>query len=115
MEETIPKIDILGTGLRIKQIMQEKNFTVKDIQDYLGFGTAQSIYHWFKGRNMPTIDNLYALSELFGVPIDEMICGNRKNTVRRHRLFSYCEAITARLRGITVCEQTEVDIYKFDL
>ena len=111
MGEANPKIDIQGTGLRIKQIMQEKNFTVKDIQDYLGFGTAQSIYHWFKGRNMPTVDNLYALSELFGVPIDEMICGDRKN-IRGHRLFSYCEVITARLRGVAPCEQTEVEIYK---
>ena len=100
MEERNPKIDILATGLRIKQIMQDKNFTVKDIQDYLGFGTAQSIYHWFKGRNLPTIDNLYALSELFGVTVDEMICGNRKRRVKNHRLLSYYEAISVCLREI---------------
>ena len=49
-----------------------------NIQNYLGFATSQSIYHWFAGRNMPSIDNLYALSELFGVPVDEMLTGSRK-------------------------------------
>ena len=29
------------------------------------------------GVNMPTIDNLYALSELFQVPIDAIVRGNR--------------------------------------
>jgi hypothetical protein len=38
---------------------------VKDIQGFLELSTSQSIYHWFDGRNLPTIDNLYALSELF--------------------------------------------------
>lgn len=28
--------------------------------------------------NAGTIDNLYALSELFEVPIDYLVCGNRK-------------------------------------
>ncbi len=51
--------------------------TVLDIQDYLGFATPQSIYHWFTGRNMPSVDNLYALSELFHMPVDAMLCGNR--------------------------------------
>lgn len=44
---------------------------------------------------MPTIDNLYALSELFQVRIDDMICGSRKKYVyqpkiqRKKRLYAY--------------------------
>lgn len=73
-----PVIDIYRTGQKIKQIMQQQNITVRTIQEYLGLATPQSIYHWFSGRNMPTIDNLYALSELFGVSVDAMLCGSRK-------------------------------------
>lgn len=72
-----PILDTFRTGQKIKQIMMQKNYTVQEIQKYLGFSTPQSIYHWFSGRNMPTIDNLYALSSLFHVPIDAMLCGSR--------------------------------------
>ena len=73
-----PIINVRGTGQRIRKIMEERGYTVSDVQEYLNLTTPQSIYHWFRGRNLPTIDNLYALSELFKVPIDEMVCGNRK-------------------------------------
>ncbi len=73
---TFPTINQKATGDKIKQIMKEQNLTVYDIQDYLGFGAVQGIYHWFHGRSMPSIDNLYALSKLFQVPIDEILCGN---------------------------------------
>ena len=48
---------------------------------------------------MPTIDHLYALSVLFQVPIDTIVCGNRITHVsvrtvktdnsREKRLFAY--------------------------
>lgn len=73
-----PAIDIYKTGQNIKRIMLRRGLTVRDIQEFLELSTPQSIYHWFDGRNMPTVDNLYALSEMFRVPIDEMIKGNRR-------------------------------------
>ena len=42
--------------------------------------------HWFEGRNLPTIDNLYALSALFHVPVDALICGNREENYRFSRM-----------------------------
>ena len=66
-----------ATGDYIWQIMQRKNITVRDVQQYLNLGSVQSVYHWLRGRNMPTIDNLYALSALFCMPVDDMLIGNR--------------------------------------
>ena len=80
MQKNYPVIDIIATGKNIKNIMQSRNITVKDIQQFLELETPQSVYHWLNGRNMPTIDNLYALSELFQMPIDTIIIGNRKYT-----------------------------------
>ena len=45
--------------------MDQHKLTVKAVQQFLGLGSAQSIYHWLNGISLPTIDNLYALSELF--------------------------------------------------
>ncbi len=73
-----PVIDVVRTGQNLKSIMQINNISVKDIQSFLGLSTPQSIYHWLDGRNLPTVDNLYALSELFMMPVDRLICGNRE-------------------------------------
>ncbi|MGN0425063.1 MAG: helix-turn-helix domain-containing protein [Acetatifactor sp.] len=78
MKRKYPVIDMERTGQNIKRIMIQHGFAVKDVQEFLRLNTPQSIYHWFDGRNLPTIDNLYALSELFHVPIDALLIGNRK-------------------------------------
>lgn len=72
-----PLIDKSETGRRIRRIMEEKNLSVKDLQSYLGFATSQAVYHWLGGRSLPSIDNLYALSQLFQMQMDDLICGNR--------------------------------------
>lgn len=95
--EKYPVINVYRTGRKIKHIMQSRGRTVCDVQNYLGLSTPQGIYHWFCGRNMPSIDNLYALSELFHVPVDAMLCGNRKaefdfrNCSSDYRLYAYYE------------------------
>lgn len=82
-----PLIDTKKTGIRLRRIMDERGFTVKDVQQYLELASVQSVYHWLNGQSMPTIDNLYALSELFRMPIDDMICGNRRK-VMENRAYS---------------------------
>ena len=76
----IPVIDKSATGINLRKIMDRRSITVKDVQRYLGLGSVQSMYHWLNGISMPTIDNLYALSELFQLTVDELVCGNRENS-----------------------------------
>ena len=94
----VPTIDVKETGLNIHRIMNERGITAKDIKEYLNLASVQSVYYWCKGVNMPTIDNLYALSQLFRVPIDDIVCGNRKaiilepivlDTPQEKRLYLY--------------------------
>ena len=73
-----PLINKRETGVNLRRIMDKRGITPKDVQEYLGLGCVQSVYRWIDGVNMPTIDNLYALSQLLQVPIDEIVCGNRK-------------------------------------
>ncbi|MDE7320018.1 MAG: helix-turn-helix transcriptional regulator [Lachnospiraceae bacterium] len=77
-ESMYPTIDMKATGRRIRRIMNQRKLSVKDVQKYLNLSSVQSIYHWLHGQSMPTIDNLYALSELFQLPVDAMLVGNRK-------------------------------------
>lgn len=96
MKEKYPVIDMARTGQNIKRIMRLRGLSVKDIQEFLELSTPQSIYHWFDGRNLPAIDNLYALSELFHMPVDALLIGNRKFECKcqsdmYQRVFVYCE------------------------
>lgn len=98
MNRKYPTINVVETGRNIKQIIKSKGFTVRDVQEYLELTTPQSIYHWFDGRNLPTIDNLYALSGLLGVPVDSLLVGNRSKAEENrqgvfHRLRRYYEAL----------------------
>ncbi len=72
-----PIIDMKATGRNIRRIMQRRGLSVNDIKEFLGLSSVQSIYHWVEGRSIPTVDHLYALSELFSVSIDLIIIGNR--------------------------------------
>lgn len=73
-----PIIDKKRTGIHLRHIMDDRGLSVKDVQQYLGLASVQSVYHWLNGLSMPTIDNLYALSEMFQMPVDDMLCGNRQ-------------------------------------
>ena len=98
-----PIINLRETGINLRRIMDERGITAKDVQEYLNLASVQSVYYWWNGTNMPTIDNLYALSQWFGVPIDAIICGNRKSILsqklvilenpRDRRLYSYYKKI----------------------
>lgn len=73
-----PTIDKKETGIRLKKLMEQRGITAKDIRQYLHLGSVQSVYHWLNGECLPSVDNLYALSQLFQVPVDDMLCGSRQ-------------------------------------
>ena len=50
------------TGTRIKTLLKEKGYTVKDIQEAMGFEYPQAIYKWLSGNSLPTLDNFVILS-----------------------------------------------------
>ncbi len=97
-----PTINVKETGANLRRIMDKQGITAKDVQEYLNLASVQSVYYWWNGTNMPTIDNLYALSQLLRVPIDVIVCGNGKaflpepivlGTSRERRLYTYCKKI----------------------
>ena len=94
-----PTINLRETGTNLRRIMDKRGITPKDIKEFLNLGSIQTVYNWFNGLNMPTVDNLYALSQFLQVPIDEIICGNGKvikpepiviiENPRNRRLYTY--------------------------
>ena len=72
-QKAFPVIDLIATGNNIRRLRLERGFTVRDLQRYFGFDQPQAIYKWQKGASLPTVDNLYALGSLFGVPMEQIL------------------------------------------
>ncbi|MBR1814555.1 MAG: helix-turn-helix transcriptional regulator [Lachnospiraceae bacterium] len=84
-----PKIDNVATGRQIKKWMEKRGLTVEDVRKYLSLGCVQSIYHWLNGQCLPSMDNIYALSELLQVSVDELIVGDRKYFPMMYMEYEY--------------------------
>ncbi|MDE7198225.1 MAG: XRE family transcriptional regulator [Lachnospiraceae bacterium] len=71
-------IDMERTGERIKHLSKERNTSVRQIQEYLGLESVQSVYDWFHARTLPTIDHLFALGRLWNIGMESILVTDRK-------------------------------------
>lgn len=68
-----PVISMEQTGKRIREVCAKQGICAKEIQEYMGFSAVQSVYDWFRGKNLPSVDNLYALSRLLKVSMERLL------------------------------------------
>lgn len=68
-----PVIDPIATGKNILALRKEKGLTVRNLQEFFGFEEPQAIYRWQYGKTLPSLDNLYALSAILGVPMEKIL------------------------------------------
>lgn len=61
------------TGSHIKKLLMENGYTVRDIQNAMGFENPQAIYKWISGRSLPSIDNFVILSRLLHTSIEDIL------------------------------------------
>ncbi len=68
-----PRFDIVASGERMKQIRKQRNISVKQVMDYMGFESTQAVYKWEAGKCYPQADNLVALAILYNVSPMELL------------------------------------------
>ena len=68
-----PVLDVDATGAKIKSLMKQRGITPRQLQIILNFPYVQTVYNWFSGKNMPTIDNLIVLAQVLGATVDDII------------------------------------------
>lgn len=66
------KIDLEKTGHKIMELLQKSNISVKTLANTLGVSN-QSVYKWINGKSLPTLENMYQISKILNVPIDEIL------------------------------------------
>lgn len=68
-----PVINLHSTGAKINELRRARGITVNELRIYLGMNNPNSIYKWFRGEALPTLENMYALSVILEVSIDDII------------------------------------------
>ena len=96
-----PIIDLQATGKQIKSLMNVGKITVRDLQGLFGFEYPQAIYAWEQGKNIPSIDNLLVLSNLFACRVEEIVqvhsieiqiaCADEMKLEKAHKEAEPCE------------------------
>lgn len=61
------------TGKRIKELISTQGYSVRDIQEFMGFDNPQAVYKWIRGKSMPTLDNLLILSKVLHTSIEDIL------------------------------------------
>lgn len=77
-KDTYPSIDMVRTGIHLKNLISQKGFSVKEIQKLLSLSCPQPVYRWFKGQILPSVDHLFALSRFLGVHMEELLVAKQE-------------------------------------
>lgn len=77
--ERYPGIEMARTGNWLRCICNFKKISVKKLCENVGLGSPQSVYGWFCGRTLPSLDNFYALSQVLHMPLDELIINQEED------------------------------------
>ena len=64
----------VGMTERLIQLRQEQGLSQSGLAEALGV-SRQAVSRWETGAAMPSAENLFCLSRLYGVPMDELIRG----------------------------------------
>lgn len=73
-----PVLNAKATGARIRELRKKNHYTVEAVARFMGFESEQAVYKWQRGDSFPTVDNLYALSRLFGTTVDDILRGDKE-------------------------------------
>ena len=73
MEPIYLSIQQKETGSRIKSLLRESGYTVRDIQNAMGFENPQAVYKWISGKGLPSLDNFLILSRLLNTSIEDIL------------------------------------------
>ncbi len=99
-------LDVKATQFRVGAIIQESGLTDKEIGDYLNL-SVQSINKWRHGHCLPDIENLFLLSRIFGLRVDDFLVpitnpvteGDPKPEADTHAISRFCR-LSAYYDGI---------------
>jgi len=68
-----PEYDMKVVGQNLKRLRMANHLSVEDVREYLCLGSVQAIYKYEWGRSYPQVDTMFALMELYGANLYDII------------------------------------------
>ena len=66
-------------SVNLAEIRKNNNLTQKALAEKIGV-TPQMVFKWERGEKAPDAEQLIALSEIYGISLDELVGGEKKKT-----------------------------------
>lgn len=60
-------------NIRLKELMEDSNLTVKDLHKYVKVKEITNIYSWLRGDTLPSTENLVVMANLFKCSTDYLL------------------------------------------
>ena len=111
-------MDMLMTGQLIKRLVSERGYSVSEVQEKLGLSCPQPIYRWYKGKNLPSVDNLFILSDMLGLHMEDFLIQSdealwlaekRENKYIIKRFLAYADKIRGYCLMIPLLSMTSIN------
>lgn len=68
-----PVIDKVSTGNRLREEFKKRGISAREVQELLCMGSTQTIYDWYIGRTLPSLDNMVALSRVLECKVEDLL------------------------------------------
>lgn len=75
-----PIIEMEKTGKNLKDLRESRKIKVSELSSFL-LVSPQAIYKWERGEALPSLDNAFALTVLYGVDFSHLIIRQETETV----------------------------------
>ena len=63
-------IDMQRTGKHLRELCEAKGLSPQGIADMMGLADKRTVYFWYAGDRLPSIDNMFMLSRILGTTLD---------------------------------------------
>lgn len=89
------------TGENIRRLLKTNGYTVKDVQEVMGFENPQAVYKWLSGKSLPSLENLLILSKLLNISIENILVIDEDINILRD---TYKQWILNRINDVMVIQ-----------
>ena len=66
-------LDMELSGKKIYAAIKASGYSVRELQELLYLSCPQPVYRWMHGYTLPSVDNLYRLSVILEIPIEDLL------------------------------------------
>lgn len=91
-----------NTGQRIRALMDENGYSVKDVQIAMGFENPQAVYKWLSGKSLPSLDNFLILSHILHASIESILVIDEGAALYRTAQLSTTSRFTANQTPVII-------------